>query len=375
MEIYLDGAATTRVFNEIVESLPTLTKRYYANPNSIHFAGQEVKNKIEKVRFLIAETLNLNYEDIIFTSGATESNNTVLKSLLFSNNEKDEIIVSPIEHKSVLVPIKFLAKNGYKIRFLNLNKNGLIDIDDLKSKISKKTALVAVIHGNNETGVIQDIESIGKICKEKEIPFFSDIVQTFLKEDINAEYIDFLSVSGHKINALKGIGFLYKGKDITPLLHGGGQEEGFRSGTQNTTGILSLGMAIEKWIENKEKYRNMLKKLRDNFEEKLKEKIPDIEIVSENTKRVSHISNIIFPKVDAQSMLLALSSKGVYVSSGSACSSGTPTPSHVLLAYGYSEEEALRSLRFSFDIFSTEEEVDIAVNIIYDTFKNLYELL
>ncbi len=373
MGIYLDNAATTKPFKEITEKMSEILENYFANPNSIHSEGQKTKNKIEKVRFNIANLLNTDPENIIFTSCATESNNTVIKSLLWDNSKKDEIIISPIEHKSVLNPAKFLVKNGFKLKFLKVDKNGIIDLDNLKQKISSKTALVAVIHGNNETGVVQDIEKIGKLCKEKEILFFSDTVQSFLKEDVNLEYIDFLSVSGHKLNALKGIGFLFKKNDITPLLHGGGQEDGFRSGTQNTTGILSLGIALEKWMNNKDRYIKHLSSLRTTFENILKEKIPEIMIVSEKVKRLPHISNIIFPKVDAQSLLLALNNKKIYVSSGSACSSGTPTPSHVLLSYGYSEDEALRSLRFSFGIDNSLEEVYETADTLVDIFKAIYE--
>ena len=373
MGIYLDSAATTKPFEEIIINLPKITGNYFANPNSIHSEGQKVKNEIEKVRFYIADILNTDVDNIIFTSCATESNNTVIKSLLTGDKKKDEIIISPIEHKSVLNPAKFLSKNGFKIKFLKINENGVIDLDDLRKKISLKTALVAVIHGNNETGVIQNIKKIGKICKEKEVLFFSDTVQSFLKESIDTDFVDFISVSGHKLNGLKGIGFLFKKRDITPLLHGGGQENGIRSGTQNTTGILSLKIAIKKWEENKQNYIEHIKFLRDKFEKKLQERIPDITIVSKEVKRLPHISNIIFPKVDAQSLLMALSSRGIYVSSGSACSSGTPTPSHVLLSYGYSEDEALRSLRFSFGVHNSLEEIEKTIDILVNTFENIYK--
>ncbi len=374
MKIYLDNAATTKVFDEIRKFFPKMLDEYYANPNSIHSEGQKVKNQIEKARREIADVLKVNSENIIFTSCATESSNTVIKSLIFNKKDKDEILISPIEHKSVLIPAKFLTRFGFKLKYLKVDRNGKLDLDDLKNKITSKTAIVCVIHANNETGVLQDIEKIGKICSEKGTLFFSDIVQSFLKEDINTENIDFLTISGHKINALKGIGILYaKNKDfITPLLHGGGQEHGLRSGTQNVSGILSLDKAIKIWAENKDNFYEKIKNLRNNFEEKLKELIPDIKIVSKNVDRVCHISNIIFPKVDAQSMLLALSSRGVFVSSGSACSSGTPTPSHVLLSYGYTEDEALRSLRFSFGVYNKFEEVNEAVMIIKDVFDKLY---
>ena len=374
MKIYLDNAATTKVFNEIKENFPKILDEYYANPNSIHSEGQKVKNQIEKARREIAQVLDVSYENIIFTSCATEGSNTIIKSLIFNEKDKDEILISPIEHKSVLIPARFLTKFGFKLKYLKVDRDGKVDLDDLKRKITSKTALVCVIHANNETGVLQDIKKIGQICKEKGILFFSDTVQSFLKEDINTENIDFLTISGHKINAPKGIGVLYaKDKDfLVSLLHGGGQEEGIRSGTQNVSGIIALNKAINIWAENKDKFCEKIKNLRDSFEGKLKELFPDIEIVSKNTDRVCHISNIIFPKVDAQSMLIALSSRGVFVSSGSACSSGTPTPSHVLLGYGYTEDEAFRSLRFSFGVYNSFEDVEEAVRIIKEVFDRLY---
>ena len=372
MGIYLDNAATTPVFEEIIKELPDWTKNLYANPNSVHKFGQKVRNEIEKVRQDIANIINEPYENIIFTSGATESNNAILKGYL-ETTDKDEILVSPIEHKSVLNVAKYLAKKGKKVKFLKVDENGNIDLDYLKKSISKNTALVCIMHVNNETGVKQNLKEISKILKNYEIPLFSDTVQSFIKEETNFEDIDFYSVSGHKINSIKGIGLLIKKKDISPLIHGGGQEDGYRSGTQNTLGILTLGKAVEIWNKNKDEYRKKLKQLKNTFENKIKEEIPDVKIVSENTERCSNISCVIFPKVDAQSLVIALGRQEVYVSSGSACSSGTPTPSHVLLSYGYSEEEALRAIRVSFGIFNCLEEVDEAVLRIKSVFEKLYK--
>ncbi len=372
MGIYLDNAATTPVFEEIIKELPDWTKNLYANPNSVHKFGQKVRNEIEKVRQDIANIINEPYENIIFTSGATESNNAILKGYL-ETTDKDEILVSPIEHKSVLNVAKYLAKKGKKVKFLKVDENGNIDLDYLKKSISKNTALVCIMHVNNETGVKQNLKEISKILKNYEIPLFSDTVQSFIKEETNFEDVDFYSVSGHKINSIKGIGLLIKKKEISPLIHGGGQEDGYRSGTQNTLGILALGKAVEIWNKNKDEYRKKLKQLKNTFENKIKEEIPDVKIVSENTERCSNISCVIFPKVDAQSLVIALGRQEVYVSSGSACSSGTPTPSHVLLSYGYSEEEALRAIRVSFGIFNCLEEVDEAVLRIKSVFEKLYK--
>ncbi|NPA53370.1 MAG: cysteine desulfurase [Aquificae bacterium] len=377
-KIYLDNAATTPVFDEILEKIPEWSREYFANPNSIHSDGQKARRIIDESRRYIASVLNCEEEEIIFTSCATESNNTIIKGLAESYPEKNEIIVSPIEHKSVLNPVKYLTRKGYKVHFLKVDKNGLIDIDHLKNLINKKTLLVSVIHGNNETGVVQDVKEINRICKEKEIFFFSDTAQSFLKEDISD--VDFLSVSGHKINAPKGIGFFKKRKNIklTPLLHGGGQEFGLRSGTENVLGIKALAEAIKMWKENRNRFLQHLIELKKTFISLIEKELPGEEVVSQHVKTLPHIVSIIFRNVDAQTLIMALNAQGIEVSSGSACSSGTPSPSHVLLAYGFSEKEALSSVRFSFSIFNTQEEIEFTIiqlkNILnrLSNFPNLF---
>ncbi len=365
--IYLDNAATTPIFNEILENIYKWGKEYYGNPSSIHSDGQKSRLLLEECRRFIAQVLKCDEEEIIFTSCATESNNTIIKGLAEKFPDKNEIIVSTIEHKSVLNPIRYLARKGYKVRFLPVDRNGIVDLDTLEKWISPKTFLVTVIHGNNETGVMQDIDTISRICKEKECIFFSDTVQSFLKESIPD--IDFLSVSGHKIHAPKGIGFLKKNKNINiePLIHGGGQEFGLRSGTENILYIKALKEAVNIWIDNKEKFLNHLKELKKTFINLLHQELPGEEVVSEKVKTLPHIVSVIFEDIDAQTMIMALNSRGISVSSGSACSSGTPTPSHVLLSYGYSPEEALRAVRFSFSVFNTKEEIEKTIEII----KNL----
>ncbi len=374
MKIYLDNAATTKIFPEILRQMVEIFEDYYANPNAIYSDAQKSRNLIENSRRLISDFVGCDEEEIIFTSCATESNNTIIRGLADKFPDKNEIVISPIEHKSVLNPVKFLRKKGYSVKFLKIDKNGLIDIDDLKNKVNSKTLFVSVIHGNNETGVLQDIKEIGKICKEKEVYFFSDVVQSFCKEKLDFDVLDFFSVSGHKINAPKGIGLFYKKKDtpITPLLFGGGQEKGLRSGTENVAFIKFLADAVKIWNENQDEKVSFLKEIRDEFENLLKREIPDIEIVSEKVNRIPNISAVIFPKVDAQSMVIGLNSENVMVSSGSACSSGTPTPSHVLLAYGYSEREALRYVRFSFGLMNEKKEIFEAVNRIKSVFNKLY---
>ncbi|WP_457621233.1 cysteine desulfurase family protein [Persephonella sp.] len=371
--IYFDNAATTKVFPEVLDKIKTWSQDYYANPNSIHSDGQRSRIAVEESRRYIASFLGIPEDEIIFTSCATESNNTIVRGLAESYPERDEILISPIEHKSVLNPVRYLSKKGYRIRFLKVDSQGIIDLDDLKKSITPKTLFVSVIHVNNETGVVQDLEGISKICKEKDVFFFSDTVQSFCKIDINSDSVDFFSVSGHKINAPKGIGFFRRKKDIqlTPLLFGGGQEFGLRSGTENVVYIKALSETIKIWNENRTDFIKKLQDLSGKFINGLKTIIPDVEIVSEKVERSPSIVTVIFPKIDAQTFIMALNTEGIAVSSGSACSSGTPSPSHVLLSYGYSEEKALRAVRFSFGIDNTEEEIDILLEKVRDVFGKL----
>ncbi|WP_457644707.1 cysteine desulfurase family protein [Persephonella sp.] len=371
--IYFDNAATTKVFPEVLDKIKTWSQDYYANPNSIHSDGQRSRIAVEESRRYIASFLGIPEDEIIFTSCATESNNTIVRGLAESYPERDEILISPIEHKSVLNPVRYLSKKGYRIRFLKVDSQGIIDLDDLKKSITPKTLFVSVIHVNNETGVVQDLEGISKICKEKDVFFFSDTVQSFCKIDINSDSVDFFSASGHKINAPKGIGFFRRKKDIqlTPLLFGGGQEFGLRSGTENVVYIKALSETIKIWNENRTDFIKKLQDLSGKFINGLKTIIPDVEIVSEKVERSPSIVTVIFPKIDAQTFIMALNTEGIAVSSGSACSSGTPSPSHVLLSYGYSEEKALRAVRFSFGIDNTEEEIDILLEKVRDVFGKL----
>ena len=368
--IYLDNAATSKVFSEIIQNVKLWSEEFFANPNSIHPDGQKSRRAIEQVRYFFSDYFGCKPEEIIFTSCATESNNTIIKGLAEKFPSKDEILISPIEHKSVLYPVMYLKRKGFKVRFLKIDKSGRIDLDDLRKKLSNKTLFVGVIHVNNETGVIQDIKAVGEICRENGVLFFSDIVQSFGRIDIPFSNLDFFSVSGHKINAPKGIGFLRKSGEIIPLLHGGGQEFGIRSGTENVIGILSIREALGIWLKRKEDFIKRSKKLENILVKQLKEHIPEIKIVSEGYK-VPYITTAIFPEVKGQDMVMALGRAGVEVSSGSACSTGSPTPSHVLLSYGFSEEEALRGIRFSFGIETKEEDIIEAVEKTVEIYKKL----
>ena len=368
--IYLDNAATTKVFPEIIKKIKEWSDEFFANPNSIHPDGQKSRRVIEQARYFISDYSGCKPEDIIFTSCATESNNTIIKGLAEKFPSKDEILLSPIEHKSVLYPAMFLKRKGYKIRFIKVDTSGRVDLDDLKKKISNKTLFVGVMHVNNETGVIQDIEAVGKICRENGVLFFSDVVQSFGRIDIPFSNLDFFSVSGHKINAPKGVGFFRKSGDLIPLLHGGGQEFGVRSGTENTIGILSIKEALNIWLKRKESFITKSVKLENILVKQLKEHIPEIKVVAEGCK-VPYITTVLFPGVEGQEMVMALGRAGVDLSSGSACSTGSPMPSHVLLSCGFSEKEAMSGVRFSFGIETEEEDILKAVKEVIEIYKKL----
>ncbi|MEM4719582.1 MAG: cysteine desulfurase family protein [Candidatus Pacearchaeota archaeon] len=350
--IYLDHAASTPISNEVIRDIKNFIS-YYGNPSSVHFKGEEAKNKIEKCREEIANYIGAKKEEIFFTSGATESNNTIIKGIAKYNKEKKKILISEIEHSSVIESCNYLKKEGFEIEKIKVTKEGIIDLKDLKSKIDDKTLIVCVMHVNNEIGTIQPIKEISKICKEKKVYFHSDMVQSFTKIDINIKKIDidFASFSGHKINALKGIGFFYmkKGLKIEPLINGGGQEKNIRSGTENFLGIVSIASAI-KIKRNREKIR----KQRDLILNKLL-KIKGAKLNGSLEKRIYNNINVSFEGVDAENMVFMLSEKGVCVSSGSACSSRDLYQSHVLKAIGLKEKQIKSSIRITIDEMENEE--------------------
>lgn len=328
--IYLDNSATTPVHPNVQKSIKDSFK-YFANPSSPHSFGKKAREEIENARKEIAKFINAQPEEIIFTSGATESNNLAIKGLVeeAEKQNKNHIITSQIEHPAVLETLKSLEKK-FKIDYISTNEEGLININELKSKITPKTFLVSIMHVNNEIGTIQPIAKIAKICKAKKIYFHTDAVQSFTKLpiDVKKQNIDLLSASGHKINAPKGIGFLYvkNGTNISQIIHGGGQEKKLRSGTENTLGILSLKEAIKLKRQKKqtEKTRNLI----------LKEllKIPESRLNGSKKNRTYNNINISFYGIEGESLLMKLDKKGILVSTGSACSSKKLSQSHVLKA-------------------------------------------
>lgn len=365
-EIYLDSAATTRLDSEVEKEMKKYSKEY-GNASSMHKLGQRAKELIEDSRKIIAKKIGANAEEIIFTSSGTESNNLAIKGVFWSSYpEKNHIITTKIEHDSILNSCKWLEKFGAKVTYLSVDSEGFIDLDELKKAITPKTMLVSIIHANNEVGTIQNLESIGKVCKEKAVLFHTDACQSFTKTDLDVEKmnLDLVTLNSHKIHGPKGVGALYirKGVEITPLLHGGGQEFGIRSSTQNVLGIFGFGKAVELDSSSKD-----IEKLRDYFISELL-KIPKTKINGPLGKdRICSNINVCFENIEAESIGSSLNSKKIFVSVGSACASNSLEPSHVLLAIGRSDLEANSSIRISISKFTTKEEVDIALSELKKT--------
>jgi len=383
-KVYLDYAATTPVDPRVKKFIQKYFTNIFGNTHSIHTAGQLAYQEVEKSRSFIAKMLNCEPEEIIFTSGGTESNNTAIKGVFFSQrkyNKKLHFITSTIEHHAVLEPLKFLEENfkdEVEISYVPVEENGIINVDKLFSYIKDNTIFISIMHANNEIGTIQPIEEIGKRLyvlneqRKKEnkpkIYFHTDAVQTFchIEVDVKKLNVDLLSISGHKFYAPKGVGVLYvkKGTKIEPLLHGGGHECGLRSSTVNVTGIVGLYKAAEIAKNEMEEENEKIKVLRDKLLDEILKTIPDVVVNGDLEKRLVNNLNISVAGIESESVLIALDRKGIYISSGSACSSGSLEPSHVLLAIGRDSVLSRGSLRFTLGRFTKEEDIDYVLKVL-----------
>lgn len=372
MKIYLDNSATTRVDKEVAKEINKFMIEKYGNASSLHQLGREAKEEIDRARSEILSFIN-GKGKIIFTSGGTEANNLAIKGLV---SEKKHIITSKIEHPAIFETCKELEKQGYKIDYISVNKEGIVDLEEIKKKISKDTLLVSIMHVNNEIGTIQPIEEIGRICREKGVYFHTDAVQSFGKLDIDAEKmnIDLMSVSGHKINCAKGIGFLYirEGIKIRSILNGGGQEFGLRSGTENVPGIAGLRKAVE-ISKKKMKDKDKIKKLRDKLISEML-MIKGTRLNGSREKRIFSNVNISFEGIEGESLVLLLDKNGIACSTGSACSSHSLKASHVLKALGLEDLQAHGSLRFSLGWDNNSEEIDYTIKKIKENVNKLREI-
>lgn len=365
--IYLDNASTTKPGHGAIEAACNAMENF-GNPSSMHKLGITAEKIIDEAKVNVSKILGVDKKTIYFTSGGTESNNTAILGYAFANRKRgNHLITSKIEHPSVLECFKLLEKEGFSVTYINVDENGVVDLNELSESIREDTLLVSIMAVNNETGAIQPIDKIKKIIREKSnlCVFHSDCVQGFCKIDINPKKmgIDMLSISGHKINALKGIGALYvnEGVHITPWMIGGGQQKNMRSGTENVPGIAALGEACKS-------YEKISTEIFESFKNKLVEKIDNIKINSTATNS-GYILNVSFLGIKAEILLHSLEAKGIYVSTGSACSTNKPMPSHVLSAMGCSAEEIKGAVRFSF----SNEEFDI--DAVTDIIKNEVETI
>lgn len=365
--IYLDHSATTPVDPEVAELIMKYYLESYGNPSSVHFFGRQVKKAVEEAREQVAQLIGAQAGEIIFTSGGTESDNLAIQGTVRARgNRGKHLITTAIEHHAVLDAFKYLAKNGYDLTILPVDEEGIIDLEDLVKAIRPDTILISVMHANNEVGSIQPIAEIGKITREKGILFHVDAVQSLgkLPIDVVKMNIDLLTISSHKIYGPKGVGALYvrRGVKISPLVFGGSQEKKMRSGTENAPGIIGFGKACELAGLRMNEENKALRQLRDKLIKGIMDNIPSVKLNGPSgDKRLPNNVNISISFVEGESLLLSLDMIGIAASSGSACTSGSLDPSHVLLAMGLSHEVAHGSLRFSLGRQNTEEEIDIVI--------------
>jgi len=372
--IYLDHAATTRMNEQVLKEMLPFFSLEYGNPSSIYSIGRSAKRAIESSRRKVARVINAKVHEIFFTSGGSESDNLAIKGIAYNLKEKgNHIITTKIEHPAVLNTCHRLEKEGFKITYLNVDDKGLISLEELKNNITEKTILISIMYANNEIGTIEPIKKIGDIAKEHGIYFHTDAVQAIgnVKIDVEAMNIDLLSMSGHKFYGPKGIGVLYvrQGVELSKIQDGGHQERDLRAGTENVPGIVGIGKAIELAYKNFEEKTNKLKELKKYCIEKLKENFNNIRINGDKENRLPGNVNVSFSKISGEELLLILDEKGICTSAGSACSSGTGKPSHVLVAIGLSDELANSSLRITLGNENTKEDIEYLIDCLKEIKK------
>ncbi len=367
--IYLDNAATTRTKPEVVEAMLPYFTEHYGNPSSVYDFSGPAKEAVSEARQLIADAIGAQAREIYFTGGGTEADNWAIKAAADAYKEKgNHIITSKIEHHAVLHTCEYLEKQGFEVTYLDVDENGVVKLEELKKAIRPETILISIMFANNEIGTIQPIGEIGKIAKEHGILFHTDAVQAFghLPIDVNDLSIDMMSASGHKINGPKGIGFLYirTGVKIRSFIHGGAQERKRRAGTENVVGIVGFGKAVQLAMATMEERACHERELRDYLMERIMEEIPYTRINGDRINRLPNNANFAFQFIEGESLLIMLDSKGICGSSGSACTSGSLDPSHVLLAIGLPHEIAHGSLRLTMSEENTKEDMDFVVESI-----------
>jgi len=374
--IYLDNAATTKVATEVVEAMLPYFTENYGNPSSVYSFASKNKEAITTQREVIADALGAKANDIYFTAGGSESDNWALKATADAYKEKgNHIITTKIEHHAILHTAEYLEKNGFEVTYLDVDENGMVRLEDLKAAIRPTTILISIMFANNEIGTIEPIKEIGAIAKEHGILFHTDAVQAFGQVPISVDEcnIDMLSASGHKLNGPKGIGFLYirKGVKIRSFVHGGGQERKRRAGTENVPGIVGIGTATARAVRTMAERTKKEAELRDYLINRVLEEVPYTKLNGHPEKRLPNNANFSFRFIEGESLLIMLDMKGICASSGSACTSGSLDPSHVLLAIGLPHEIAHGSLRLTLSEETTKEEIDYVVESIKEIVTKL----
>lgn len=376
-QIYLDNSATTPVDERVLEAMLPYLKGMYGNPSSVHFFGREAKAAIENAREQVAKFINADPSEIYFTSGGTEADNIALKGTAFlKKDKKDHIIISSIEHHAILESAHYLEKEGFRVDYLGVDKDGFVSADELKEKITDHTAIVSIMQANNEVGTIQDIPSLSAITKEYGAVFHSDSVQAAgkIKIDVEELGVDMLSISGHKVYGPKGVGIIYirKGKRIAPLFHGGHHEKKRRAGTENVPGIVGLGAALELAESLRETEHKRHTELAEFFIDGVMNSVSNVYMNGPgNNKRIVSTINLSFEFIEGESIILSLDMKGIGVASGSACTSGSLSASHVLTAMAVPVELAQGSIRFSMGRFTTREDLEYTISVLPEIVEKL----
>lgn len=376
--VYLDHNATTPLHPEVLEEMmPYLTEKF-GNASSVHSYGREAREAIDEAREKVARLIGARPEEIVFTSGGTESDNMAIKGVAYLMRERgkgNHIITSSIEHHAVLNTCKYLEKKGFEVTYLRVDKYGVVDLDQLVDSITDKTILITIMHANNEIGTIQPLEEIGRIAKERGIIFHTDAVQTVGKIPVNVDElgVDLLSLSAHKIYGPKGVGALYvrRGVRLEKLIHGGHHERNRRAGTENVPGIVGLGKAAELAMKNMDEEREHLWNLSERLKRGIMERVEYVYQNGHPEKRIPNTINLSFEFVEGESIVLGLDMHGICVSTGSACTSGSLEPSHVLMAIGLRPELAHGSIRFSLGMGNTEEEIDYTIEKVAEVVERL----
>jgi cysteine desulfurase len=374
--IYLDNAATTQLDAEVFETMKPYFVEYYGNPSSVYSIASETKKAINQARENVAQSIGADTSEIYFTNGGTESDNWAIKGIAENYADKGKhIITTKIEHHAILHTCEYLEKKGYEITYLNVDEDGLINIEELENSIRNDTILISIMFANNEIGTIEPIKEIGEIAKKHNVIFHTDAVQAYghVPINVNEMNIDLLSASGHKFNGPKGVGFLYIRKNIKlrSFIHGGAQERQRRAGTENVPGIVGLGAAAKIAHENMEERAAYEIGLRDYLIEQIEKNVDFIRLNGHRTKRLPNNVNFCFRFIEGESLLISLDMEGICASSGSACTSGSLDPSHVLLAIGLPHEIAHGSLRLTLSHTTTKEDIDFVVEKLKDIVKRL----